>query len=206
MTEYKEIDYLGTKIKVSRNGDIIWNGCQRNVYYNADGYSVCAIKIPNIGWRSVRVARLVALTYIPNPNNLPEVNHKDYNRKNSNVENLEWISRKDNVNYSMCNRPNYNGTNNPNFGNKKLSQIYANNKEYAIEKQGRKGLQNGRCRRIKVFENGKLLKEFDYTLECCRYIRDKFNLNVNNLNSIRSKIDKSIRNNTAYRGLTFIKE
>ena len=118
-TEYKEIDYFGTKIKVNKYGDVIWNGKKRNIYYNKDGYSVCSIKT-NKGWRSVQVARLVALAFIPNPNNLPEVNHKDYNRKNSNVDNLEWISRRDNVIYSNCNRPDYNGDKNPNYGNKKL--------------------------------------------------------------------------------------
>lgn len=71
MTEYKEIDYFGTKVKVSKNGDVIWNGEKRNIYYNADGYSVCSIKIPDKGWRSVSVARLVAIAYIPNPNCLP---------------------------------------------------------------------------------------------------------------------------------------
>lgn len=45
------------------------------------------------------VHRLVALVFIPNPQNLPEVNHKDENTRNNNVENLEWCSRKYNANY-----------------------------------------------------------------------------------------------------------
>lgn len=204
--EYKEINYFGTKIKVSKDGKVIWNGEQRNIYYNADGYSVCSIKLPHKGWRSVRVARLVALAYIPNPDNLPEVNHKDYNRANSNVDNLEWISRKDNVNYSKCNMPDYNGENNPNFGNKKLSEIYALNKEYAKEKQGRKGLQNGRCRKIKVYLNNDLLKEFDYIADCLEFVKNNYSPNVNSIESIRSQIDKSIRLGRTYKGLTFVKE
>jgi hypothetical protein len=39
------------------------------------------------------VHRLVALTYIPNPNNYPCVNHKDRNRKNNNINNLEWCTQ-----------------------------------------------------------------------------------------------------------------
>ncbi len=46
------------------------------------------------------VHRLVAITYIPNPNNLPEVNHKDKNILNNHVDNLEWCTRKQNLNDS----------------------------------------------------------------------------------------------------------
>ena len=42
--------------------------------------------------KSVNVHRIVAETFIPNADNLPCVNHKDENKKNNNVENLEWCS------------------------------------------------------------------------------------------------------------------
>jgi hypothetical protein len=50
-----------------------------------------------------KVHRLVAQAFIPNPNNLSDVNHKDENRKNNNVENLEWMSHVDNCNYGTRN-------------------------------------------------------------------------------------------------------
>lgn len=205
MIQYKEINYFGAKVEVSPNGDIKFNGVKRNIYYNKDGYSVVSIKTDK-GWRSARVARLVAIAYIPNPLNLPEVNHKDFNRQNSNVENLEWVTRKENVNYSEHHFPNYSGENNPNYGNKKLSKRYAEDKEYAKEKQSRKGLQNGRCRKIKLFQNNIFLKEFNYIVECCEYLKEKLNLK-SSLTTIRTGIDKSVRFNKPYKKeFTFIKE
>jgi len=65
----------------------------------------------------------------------------------STIENLEWISRVDNIRYSLVNRHDMNGKNNPNYGNRKLSQKYKLDKALAIEKQGRKGIQNGRCQK-----------------------------------------------------------
>lgn len=48
------------------------------------------------------VHRLVALAYIPNPDNLETVNHKDEDKTNNNVDNLEWMSRADNIRYGTA--------------------------------------------------------------------------------------------------------
>ena len=52
--------------------------------------------------KTYNVHRLVAETYIPNPDNLPEVNHKDEVKSNNNVANLEWSTRAYNTQYSQA--------------------------------------------------------------------------------------------------------
>lgn len=53
--------------------------------------------------RTVRVHRLVALAFLPNPSSLPEVNHKDENKNNCSIENLEWCDHRYNTNYGTRN-------------------------------------------------------------------------------------------------------
>lgn len=52
-------------------------------------------------FKDYRIHRLVAEAFIPNPDNLPVVNHKDEDKSNNCVENLEWCTQEYNVNYSL---------------------------------------------------------------------------------------------------------
>ena len=47
--------------------------------------------------KQVYLHRLLANHFIPNPNNLPQVNHKDGNKLNCNLDNLEWVTNQENV-------------------------------------------------------------------------------------------------------------
>lgn len=48
------------------------------------------------------IHKLVALSFLPNPYNYEEINHKDENKSNNYVSNLEWCSHKYNVNYGSA--------------------------------------------------------------------------------------------------------
>lgn len=66
---------------------------------DSDGYLVCGIKNA-----SKKIHRLVAITFIENSNNYPQINHKDGNKQNNHVYNLEWCTPRENTNHLIENR------------------------------------------------------------------------------------------------------
>lgn len=72
--------------------------------YSNKGYACVQLRKDN-KCKKYRVHRLVAEGFISNPGNLPEVNHKDENKMNNSVENLEWCTHKQNMNHYMKNHP-----------------------------------------------------------------------------------------------------
>lgn len=65
---------------------------------NGSGYLITTL-FDGEKYKNYYIHRLVAMAYLPNPNNLPCVNHKDENKTNNNVNNLEWCTYKYNNNY-----------------------------------------------------------------------------------------------------------
>lgn len=90
--------------------------------YGMKGYQLVDLYSSGVRTKK-RVNRLVAEAFIPNPDNKPEVNHKDGNKSNNNVENLEWVTKKENCRHAWDNgltKPTYSmlGKKNPNGGRK----------------------------------------------------------------------------------------
>jgi hypothetical protein len=81
---------------ISNCGQVIGTrGNQLKTFLNEGGYECIKITSCNRGYHFT-LHRLVAKAFIPNPNNLPEVNHKDGNKENNHYSNLEWCTSKEN--------------------------------------------------------------------------------------------------------------
>ena len=54
-----------------------------------------------IGRKKYKIHRLVAKYFLPNPNNLPQVNHIDCDKSNNKVTNLEWVTNRENYEHAL---------------------------------------------------------------------------------------------------------
>ena len=54
-----------------------------------------------IGRKKYKLHRLVAKYFLPNPDNLPQVNHIDCDKSNNNVTNLEWVTNRENYEHAL---------------------------------------------------------------------------------------------------------
>ena len=75
----------------------------RKLQIDKKGYAYVTLCL--LGTRNkkrIAVHRLVAQAFIPNPNNFQEINHKDENKLNNRVENLEWCNREYNIHYGTA--------------------------------------------------------------------------------------------------------
>ena len=76
-----------------KNGRIRkFNGKELKLQMNNQGYSFVFLSKNGIH-KVMTVHRLVANAFLPNPNNLPEVHHKNHDIKDNRAENLQWTSR-----------------------------------------------------------------------------------------------------------------
>lgn len=105
---YYSVDNFGNVYSEDRIIVVTVNGKQQEKHIKgkrmipqvgATGYESVMLS-KNGRYKMARVHRLVAEAFIPNPNNLPIINHKDENRINNSVDNLEWCDNSYNVRYN----------------------------------------------------------------------------------------------------------
>lgn len=86
------------KYCVGSFGTVVRGSKTLKTFVNKEGYVLVSLCKDGI-CKSFFVHRLVAIAFIENPNNLPQINHKDENKANNCVENLEWCDQKYNNMY-----------------------------------------------------------------------------------------------------------
>lgn len=93
------IKSLERKIKTSKGERIVKEKIKK---LETNGKYILIKLCKNSIIEHVSIHRLVAQVFIPNPDNLPEVNHKDENKHNNSVDNLEWCTHKYNSIYGTA--------------------------------------------------------------------------------------------------------
>lgn len=89
---------------MSKTGHIKLTGTILKTTINHKGYEKVRLQWTENGQlmkKTMAVHRLVAIAFIPNPENKPHINHKDCNPLNNYVTNLEWCTPKENVNHAQ---------------------------------------------------------------------------------------------------------
>ena len=128
---WKEVKIDGiSRYEVSTYGNVrLKDGKFMSCRKQHNGYIAIGLSDDFHNRKGYLVHRLVALTFIPNPNNYPIVNHKDENPSNNRVDNLEWCTPKYNSNYGsikekqrLAKLNKYNGSDNPMYGRKHSKQ------------------------------------------------------------------------------------
>lgn len=163
-----KINNIETNYKIDKQGNVL--NSKRNKILGGsikNGYKTVKLTISGKK-KDYLIHRLVAMTFIDNPCDLPQVNHKDGNRLNNDADNLEWISASDNIKHSFS------------IGRKPRQRIIAIDEQIFDSKEWQKYLntsyyisKHGRCANIKT---GKFLNASttnDGYLRYSLYINEK---------------------------------
>jgi len=98
------LDGLVGKYDIYSNGTIYSYQKKRFLPLHSNGKGYFAVNLNFVdGYKRKYIHRLVAISFIDNFLSLPDVNHKDCNKENNNVSNLEWASRKENIQHAFTN-------------------------------------------------------------------------------------------------------
>lgn len=129
-----------SRYSVTTDGKIwsIYNNKYMSASISHEGYHSLNLKNDEGKNKFCKVHRLVAQAYIPNPENKPQVNHKDKNTHNNCVDNLEWVTAQENTIHSYAT-----GRIVSEETRKKMSEAKKGKPSLRKGKEGLKGSENG---------------------------------------------------------------
>lgn len=188
---WRDVNGWEDRYMISSTGKVYskLNKLIKKTSYTKDGHEVIVLSRDGKQYGTF-VHRLVAQAFIPNPNNLPIINHKDENPKNNNVENLEWCTYSYNNTYNDIHIKNAHKTGN------KVYQYSSNGdliKEFYSCKEASRliGIPD-----TKICEccNGKLLTTYGYVFSykelCKEEVLNRFNPDLRKNNKLSKRVSQ----------------
>lgn len=128
------------------------------------GYMKVLLYDKNSNRKNAFVHKLVAIEFVDNADNLPQINHKDENKSNNCVSNLEWCTAKYNTNYGTC------------IKRRSEKQIYNNNRVKAVAKIGDNGeiieeyISMRNAARVNKLPQSNIFKSCNNNIKCGGYL------------------------------------
>jgi hypothetical protein len=100
MNEWTDIPGYESYYQICQNGTIrtTRGGRIRKIHYVPDRYAVLDLSKAGV-IKTHSVHRLMGLTFLPNPDGLPEIDHIDRNKHHNNITNLRWVTKSENQQY-----------------------------------------------------------------------------------------------------------
>lgn len=150
------IEYKDTRYFVNKNGKVIGRWGRElfgNKFWRSDYLSI------NIDGFKTLIHRMVAETFIPNPENKPCVNHIDGNKNNNSVSNLEWSTYSENQKHS------YNKLNRKSHA---FSNTWMKGKQGWLKNRFDEDCINSKP--VLLYKDGIFIKEFCSSKRCAEYL------------------------------------
>lgn len=138
MIEYKQINGYDGIYEIASNGEVISTRFNKRKVLKQSmmtaGYKMVTLKKDG-KQKAWSIHRLLAIHFLPNPENLPQVNHIDGNKLNNDLKNLEWCTQQTNIQHMY------------NIGLKTYKPLHY---------KGKKGIDHNRSKKILCITNGEV--------------------------------------------------
>ena len=181
-------------------------GKTKSIRKNSDGYSTVKLSKGGVD-KTFMVHRLVAQAFIRHDIEDLEIDHIDFDRSNNCVDNLAVVDHTENIRRSKrfgrhISCRDRRGGNNPNYGNRKLSDKYKEDPLLSKQNQSRPGGKNGRARGVIAIKGGNSRK-FDCLTDCANFLISTNAVRGKRSYSIATSIRMAAESGASYGGYSY---